>query len=124
MKPLSEAYRIGRIQFRAKGIDKKLKDGDKYYYSIVCDVKILADDEKEDEQEYICSFKDEEKFPVISNGDKKVEKDVDSDEMDEIKESIERIESPEYLNEEKKKLFERCSRVILEDWDPTFDDKP
>lgn len=65
LKPLSEAYRIGRIQFRAKGIDKKLKDGDKYYYSIVCDVKILADDEKEDEPEYICSFKDEEKFPVI-----------------------------------------------------------
>ena len=62
LKPLSEAYRIGRIQFRAKGIDKKLKDGDKYYYSIVCDVKILADDEKE-EEEYNCSLKSEDKFP-------------------------------------------------------------
>jgi hypothetical protein len=66
LKSISEAYRIGRIQFRAKGIDKKLKDGNKYYYSIVCDVKILADDEKE-ESEYNCSFKTEEKWPILEN---------------------------------------------------------
>lgn len=67
LKPLSEAYRIGRIQFRAKGIDKKLKDGDKYYYSIVCDVKILADDERKDEPEYVCSLKTEEKYPIVQS---------------------------------------------------------
>lgn len=64
LKTVSEAFRLGRIQFRAKGIDKKLKDGGKYYYSIVCDVKILADDEKKDDG-YACSLKSENKFPVI-----------------------------------------------------------
>jgi hypothetical protein len=43
LKTLEEAYRVGRIQFRAKGIEKKLKKNDRYYYNIVCDVKILAD---------------------------------------------------------------------------------
>lgn len=66
LKTLADAYRIGRIQFRAKGIEKKLKDEVKYYYSIVCDVKILADDEK-DKTEYVCSFKSESKFPIIGN---------------------------------------------------------
>ena len=56
LKSVSEAYRIGRIQFRAKGIEKKLKNEVKYYYSIVCDAKILADKENQD-KEYKCSFK-------------------------------------------------------------------
>ena len=67
LKPLSDAYRLGRIQFRAKGLDKKLKDGKKYYYSIVCDVKILADDENKDETPYECSLKSDYKFPIIEN---------------------------------------------------------
>lgn len=64
LKTVSDAFRLGRIQFRAKGIDKKLKDGGKYYYSIVCDVKILADDGKKDDG-YACSLKSEGKFPVV-----------------------------------------------------------
>ena len=64
LKTLADAYRIGRIQFRAKGLEKKLKDETKYYYSIVCDVKILADKEKE-EEEYKCSFKSEDKWPIV-----------------------------------------------------------
>lgn len=64
LKTLADAYRIGRIQFRAKGLEKKLKDETKYYYSIVCDVKILADKEKE-EDEYKCSFKSEDKWPIV-----------------------------------------------------------
>ena len=69
LKTIADAYRIGRIQFRAKGADKKLKDGNKYYYTIVCDVKILADDEKGDEPEYKCSFKTEDKFPIVGDVD-------------------------------------------------------
>lgn len=66
LKSVSEAYRIGRIQFRAKGIEKKLKDDVKYYYSVVCDVKILADKENQD-KEYKCSFKTQENYPIIKD---------------------------------------------------------
>lgn len=98
LKTLSEAYRIGRIQFRAKGIDKKLKDGDKYYYSIVCDVKILADDEKDDEPEYRCSFKSEEKFPMTDNGRENIQ--------------------------ETRKFVHNSLKLLMEDWIPDYDDKP
>lgn len=66
LKSVSEAYRIGRIQFRAKGIEKKLKDEVKYYYSVVCDVKILADKENQD-KEYKCSFNTQENYPIIKD---------------------------------------------------------
>ena len=102
LKSLADAYRIGRIQFRAKGIDKKLKDGNKYYYSIVCDVKILADDEKSDEPEYRCSFKSEDRFPVAGDAE---EKSVD----DTVNESRE--------------FFRRGLRVLMEEWRPEFDAK-
>jgi hypothetical protein len=111
LKSISEAYRIGRIQFRAKGIDKKLKDGNKYYYSIVCDVKILADDEKE-ESEYNCSFKTEEKWPALeniqqineSNDNIQLISNVSSDEIENILDTakienkrFERIQFSKYL---------------------------
>lgn len=98
LKTLADAYRIGRIQFRAKGIEKKLKDEVKYYYSVVCDVKILADDEK-DETEYRCSFKSEDKFPITQ--DKEADMTVN----------------------EAKEFFKRSVEVILEEWKPEFDDK-
>lgn len=98
LKTLADAYRIGRIQFRAKGIEKKLKDEVKYYYSVVCDVKILADDEK-DETEYRCSFKSEDKFPITQDG-----------------------EADMTVNEAKE-FFKRSVEVILEEWKPEFDDK-
>lgn len=65
--PLSDVYKKGRLQFRAKGMTK----GDKYYYSIVCDVKILADEEHDEIVEgYECSFKTKSKFPVITQQSK------------------------------------------------------
>ena len=63
LKSVSEAYRIGRIQFRAKGIEKQLKGKNKYYYSIVMDCKILSDKDNKDNN-YMCSFADEKKFPI------------------------------------------------------------
>lgn len=87
LKPLSDAYRIGRIQFRAKGLDKKLKDGNKYYYSIVCDVKILADDREKDD--YSCSFKSKDKWPMVERyntfaGLEEAEKDIGGKKSDKV----------------------------------------
>jgi hypothetical protein len=60
LKSLREAYRIGRVQFRVKAMNKN----DTKYFAVVIDVKILSDKENQDD-EYSCSFKTEEKWPVI-----------------------------------------------------------
>ena len=64
LKPLSEVHKRGRIQFRAKGIEKLVGGKKKYYYNITCDLKILKDENK-DETEYNCSFSDESKYPMV-----------------------------------------------------------
>ena len=66
LKPLSEVHKRGRIQFRAKGIEKLVGGKKKYYYNITCDLKILKDENK-DETEYNCSFSDESKYPKINS---------------------------------------------------------
>ena len=66
LKPLSEVHKRGRIQFRAKGIEKLVGGKKKYYYNITCDLKILKDENKDD-TEYNCSFSDESKYPIIKN---------------------------------------------------------
>ena len=68
LKTLAEAHRIGRIQFRMKGIERELADGPKYYYSITSDFKVLSDrnlDEEDGEKPYECSFLTKEKWPVV-----------------------------------------------------------
>ena len=60
LKTLSEAYRIGRIQFRIKAMNKN----GKRYFACVNDIKILADKENIDEG-YECSFDTVEKWPVV-----------------------------------------------------------
>ena len=65
LKPLSEVHKRGRIQFRAKGIEKLVGGKKKYYYNITCDLKILKDENK-DETEYNCSFSDESKYPKVN----------------------------------------------------------
>jgi hypothetical protein len=40
------------------------------------------------------------------------------------RENYEKLLNQYNMVEESKKLFDRCARVILEDWDPSFDDKP
>ena len=74
LRTLSEAHRIGRIQFRMKGIERDLKDGPKQYYSITSDFKVLSDRNlDEDEEPYECSFATEEKWPVVrGSGEKNV----------------------------------------------------
>ena len=62
LKSLSEAYKIGRIQFRVKAMNKN----DKRYFAVVIDVKILSDKDNIDE-EYQCSFDTVEKWPIIRN---------------------------------------------------------
>lgn len=62
LKSISDAYRIGRIQFRVKAMNVK---GERYF-SIVSDVKILSDKEHFD-KEYSCSFDTPEKWPVVGN---------------------------------------------------------
>ena len=62
LKSLEEAYRIGRVQFRVKAMNKN----NTRYFAIVIDVKILSDKENLD-KDYSCSFKTEEKFPIIEN---------------------------------------------------------
>ena len=65
---LEEAHRIGRIQFRLKGIERMLKDGPKYYYTITSDLKVLSDRNlQEDGSPYECSFKTESKWPIIED---------------------------------------------------------
>lgn len=81
MKPLSEVYRKGRIQFRLKGQEKASGGAIKHYYSIFCDVKILADKENMD-TEYECSFLEPEKYPIAGDGMK------NDDTMGEILEAI------------------------------------
>lgn len=66
LKPLSEAYRIGRIQFRLKGQEKVNGTATREYFSIYVDVKIRSDKENLD-KEYSCSFNSEDKWPVIDN---------------------------------------------------------
>lgn len=62
---LTEAYRIGRIQFRLKGQHHTSVSGeDVMYYSVFLDVKILSDDDN-DTTRYSCSFLTPEKFPVV-----------------------------------------------------------
>ena len=71
LKTLAEAHRIGRIQFRMKGIERELADGPKYYYSITSDFKVLSDrnlDEEDGEKPYECSFLTKEKWPMVRNG--------------------------------------------------------
>jgi len=68
LRTFEEAHRKGRIQFRAKRLQKKLKDGTKDFYNITCDIKILADDEFKDDGQYFCSFDEEIKFPIIDLG--------------------------------------------------------
>ena len=58
---LSDAHKIGRIQFRAKGLAKEQR----YYYSIYSDIKVLADKEN-DIGDYSCSFLSEDKWPIVS----------------------------------------------------------
>ena len=73
LKTLAQAHGKGRIQFRAKGIEKMVDGKPKYFYSIVCDVKVLADWEAKDngeEEKYECSFSTPSNFPVIDIGDK------------------------------------------------------
>lgn len=41
---------------------KKLKSGSKYYYNIVADIKLA---EADHDDSYICSLKNEDKFPKI-----------------------------------------------------------
>ena len=74
LKSISEVHKNGRVQFRAKGIEKIVDGKKKYFYSIVMDIKQTAkdnitgktNDTKEPEDEYICSFKTREKYPSIS----------------------------------------------------------
>lgn len=81
LKPISDVYKHGRMQFRAKGIEKKLKSGSKYYYNIVCDIKITSN---ESDDVYRCSFKTEEKWPKVKTTDDVI--------MESIIESIEQEE--------------------------------
>lgn len=85
LKPLSEVYRKGRIQFRMKGQEKASGGTVKHYYSIFCDVKILADKDNMNEN-YKCSFLQPEKYPVVENGE-------NISAMAEILEAIDRIMS-------------------------------
>lgn len=72
LKPLSEVYRIGRIQFRLKGQEKITGGEVKNYYSIFQDVKILADKENLD-KDYSCSFLNKDKWPVVKGNDFKID---------------------------------------------------
>lgn len=65
---LSDAYRIGRIQFRLKGQHHTSVSGeDVMYYSVFLDMKILSDDHNT--SMYSCSFLSPEKFPVVEEMD-------------------------------------------------------
>ena len=83
LQTLAEAHRIGRIQFRMKGIERELADGPKYYYSITSDFKVLSDRNLEEgEDVYECSFATEEKWPVVgvaSGNDPEGEKETVSE---------------------------------------------
>lgn len=82
---LSEAYRIGRIQFRLKGQHHTSVSGeDVVYYSVFLDVKILSDKEN-DTSSYSCSFLTPEKFPVVEDAARntnEAEKDIGGDASD------------------------------------------
>ena len=60
LKSISEAYRLGRVQFRIKAMNV---NGERYF-AIINDVKILSDKENNDE-DYSCSFDTPEKWPVV-----------------------------------------------------------
>lgn len=66
LKSLSDAYPVGRIQFRAKSVERDLKGGDKQYFSVVCDVKTVADGQS-DESGYRCSFVSDGDFPKVED---------------------------------------------------------
>ena len=72
LKSISDAYRIGRIQFRVKAMNVK---GERYF-SIVSDVKILSDKEHFD-KEYSCSFDTPEKWPVVGKKNGMIKEKLD-----------------------------------------------
>ena len=107
LKPLSEVYRRGRIQFRLKGQEKVSGGAVKHYYSIFCDVKILADKDNEDTT-YECSFLDPKKHPTTGDGMKKGEV------MTEILEAIDEVMS-ENPDDKIEKDAERVKFVVVDD---------
>lgn len=108
LKPLSEAYRIGRIQFRLKGQEKVNGTATREYYSIYADVKILSDKENLD-KEYSCSFNSEDKWPVIQSD----EIEISESESDDIAiEHFKNTKSTNKDNPDTKKTYSSIGELL------------